>query len=203
MRTGIRVFAFGLSMVLGTFAGAQDEPAGVAPAEVSVSVEMGLEAWARIYDVASHPRCANCHVGSSDRPMWSGPSYGKARVHGMNIRAGDSRMGVETLACATCHRGTQIDAPHSPPAVDAAWRLAPPSAHWFGQSSETICAQLRDPARNGGMNAQDIAGHLGHDVVLRWAWSPGGGREPAPYSLEAHIEDVLAWGAAGQPCPQD
>ena len=46
------------------------------PAEGSVSKEDGLKAWARIYAVASHPRCANCHVGASDQPMWSGPSYG-------------------------------------------------------------------------------------------------------------------------------
>lgn len=173
------------------------------PAEGSVSTEEGLAAWTRIYEVASHPRCSNCHVGVSDRPMWSGPSYGKARVHGMNIQAGESRMGVETLPCATCHRGTQLDTPHSPPAVDGDWRLAPQSAYWFGQSSETICAQLRDPDRNGGMSFTDLAGHLGHDMVLRWAWAPGGGREPAPYSLQEHVNDMLAWGVAGQPCPQD
>ena len=48
------------------------------PAEGSVSLAEGLEAWGRIFEVASHPRCANCHTGPSDRPMWSGPSYGKA-----------------------------------------------------------------------------------------------------------------------------
>ena len=169
--------------------------------------QAGLEAWSRIYEVTSHPRCANCHVGSDDRPMWSGPSYGRARPHGMNVRAGPSRIGAETLPCRTCHVTAQ-DAPdnrrpHAAPQVTDAWRLAPPEAHWFGQDSETICNQLRDVARNGGRSVDDLVDHLGHDVILHWAWSPGGTREPAPYSLKAHIYDLRLWGAAGQPCPED
>ena len=49
------------------------------PQEGSVSEEQGLEAWSRVYEVASHPRCSNCHTGPSDRPMWSGKAYGKTR----------------------------------------------------------------------------------------------------------------------------
>ena len=64
------------------------------PDEGSVSREEGLQAWARIYDVASHPRCANCHVGADNLPMWSGPSYGETRPHGMHIDAGVSRIGA-------------------------------------------------------------------------------------------------------------
>ena len=64
-------------------------------AEGAVSTEEGLAAWARIYEVASHPRCANCHVGKDNLPMWSGPGYGETRPHGMNIDAGLSRIGAE------------------------------------------------------------------------------------------------------------
>ncbi len=179
------------------------------PAAGSISPEQGLQAWSRIYEVTSHPRCANCHTGASDRPMWSGPAYGKARVHGMNIRAGESRIGAEFLMCATCHTTKQEDwdnanlTPHAAPRVATSWRLAPVEAHWFGQSSESICAQLRDPALNGDRDVMDLAEHLNHDLILHWAWAPGGGREPAPYSLQAHVDDLLAWGAAGTPCPQD
>ena len=69
----------------------------------AVSRPDGLAAWARIYEVASHPRCSNCHVGADNRPMWSGPSYGRTRPHGMNINAGESRIGAEYLPCSTCH----------------------------------------------------------------------------------------------------
>lgn len=178
------------------------------PAEGSVSRADGRAAWARIYEVTSHPRCANCHVGPSDRPMWSGPSYGRTRPHGMNIRAGDSRVGVEYVPCATCHvddsatrRGNPE--PHHAPRVTAPWRLAPVEADWFGRSSREICEQLRDPDRNGGRDMMDLARHLDHDVILHWAWNPGGGREPTPYSLQAHVDDLLTWGAAGFPCEGD
>ena len=188
----LAIFAFVSAMPFGVSAEASDA---------------GLAAWSRIYEVVSHPRCSNCHTGASDRPMWSGPSYGRTRAHGMNIRAGESRIGAETLPCRTCHVTTaeQIDnsIPHAAPQVSDAWRLAPVEADWFGRSSAFICAQLRDPERNGDRTVAELADHLEHDVILHWAWSPGGGRAPAPYDLESHISDLIAWGEAGQPCPQD
>lgn len=175
------------------------------PEAGTVSAAEGLEAWGRIFEITSHPRCANCHTGESDRPMWSGPSYGKTRVHGMNIQAGASRMGAEFMLCSTCHvttgKGNRNDGPHMAPQVNAPWRLAPLEADWFGRSSSEICAQLRDPATNGDRTYRDLAAHLNHDVILHWAWAPGGNREPAPYSLQEHVNDILAWGVAGMPCP--
>ena len=174
------------------------------PPEGSVSAQAGLAAWSRIYEVASHPRCSNCHVGASNVPMWSGPSYGRTRPHGMNINAGESRIGAETLLCSTCHlaRGSGVNpTPHAAPQVDADWLLAPVEAEWFGKSSEEICRQLRNPELNGDRDMLELAAHLDHDVILHWAWNPGGGREPAPYSLQEHVDDILAWGTAGFPCP--
>jgi len=179
------------------------------PPDGSVSVEDGLAAWARIHEVTSHPRCANCHVGATGRPMWSGPSYGEPRPHGMNIQAGESRIGAERILCATCHvtstRGN--DTPHAAPRAGLDWRLPPAEFQWFGKSSRQICNQLRDPERNGGRDAHGLAEHLvedvGHEGFVLWGWQPGGTREPAPYSPQAHVDDMLAWGAAGQPCPGD
>ncbi len=176
------------------------------PADGSVNRNDGLAAWARIYEVNSHPRCSNCHVGSDNIPMWSGPAYGKARPHGMNINAGESRIGAEYVTCSTCHalRETGLnDVPHAAPQVAMDWRLAPVEAEWFGKSSVEICNQLRDPERNGDRDHLDLASHLDHDVILHWAWNPGGGREPAPYSLQQHVNDILAWGVAGFPCEND
>ena len=179
------------------------------PEEGSVSLEQGLEAWTRIFEVASHPRCSNCHVGADNKPMWSGPSYGETRPHGMNISAGESRIGAETIICSTCHTTKSSDwenansVAHAAPRVAMDWRLAPVEAEWFGKSSDEICNQLRDPARNGDRSFMDIADHLDHDLILHWAWNPGGGREPAPYSLQEHVDDILIWGVAGQPCAND
>lgn len=202
----IKLAGFGVLIALSTAAWAAGETVEInPPPEGSVSAEQGLEAWSRIYEVASHPRCSNCHTGDSGIPMWSGPSYGKTRPHGMNISAGESRIGAEFVACQTCHttsdRGN--DTPHMAPRVNALWRLAPPEAFWFGKSSEEICNQLRDRETNGDRSFQEIAQHLDHDVILHWAWNPGGGREAAPYSLQEHVNDILAWGAAGGPCPGD
>jgi hypothetical protein len=175
------------------------------PAEGSVSIEDGLDAFSRIYEVTAHPRCSNCHVGADNRPMWSGPSYGRTRAHGMNINAGDSRIGAETIQCSTCHayREGLNDTPHAAPQVAMNWQLAPVEAEWFGKSSDEICNQLRDPDRNGGRTMLELAEHLNHDLILHWAWNPGGGRAPAPYSLQEHIDDLLIWGVAGFPCAND
>lgn len=197
-------------MCMGTVVFAEETAVEIVPPLAgSVSVEAGLDAWSRVYEVTSHPRCANCHTGPSDRPMWSGPTYGETRQHGMNIQAGESRIGAETLQCSACHTTKNEDwdnansTPHAAPRVAMGWQLAPVEADWFDRSTEEICAQLRDPNRNGGRALIDLAEHLNHDLILHWAWSPGGGREPAPYSLQEHVNDILDWGVAGMPCPQD
>lgn len=203
------IFAIALFGFLGVAAFAKDAVVISPPEEGSVSQAEGLEAWSRIFEVTSHPRCSNCHTGPSDRPMWSGPSYGEARPHGMNIQAGESRIGIETLPCSTCHTTKDTDwdnanaKPHSAPRVAMNWSLAPVEAHWFGRTTEQICAQLRDPEQNGDRDMLELAEHLNHDLILHWAWNPGGGREPAPYSLQLHVNDLLTWGVAGMPCPQD
>ncbi len=161
----------------------------------------GLEHWARVYEVLSNPRCANCHVGADNRPMWSGPNYRVAQVHGMNINAGDSRKGDEHIPCTTCH-GTENGAlPHAPPGADAEWRLAPVEFEWFGKTAREVCEQMRDPTRNGGRSVADLADHVSHDAFVGWGWAPGLGRTSAPFSQTEHEQDILGWGAAGMPCP--
>lgn len=196
-----------LSLVLP--AGAEVMTSVVAPPqEGSVSREDGLAAWDRVHAVVSHPRCANCHVGEDNIPMWSGPEYPQTGPHGMNIDAGDSRIGAETLPCATCHVTSSAPAngPSDAPAAMIDWQLAPVDMIWFGQSSAQICAQMSDPARNGGRDWIQLAEHLRDDAAhggfVAWGFAPGGARQPAPGDLQSHIDDVLKWGAAGQPCPE-
>ena len=199
----------GLAFATAAFA---QEPVGTGRvindyAEGSITAEDGLASWQQFYEVASHPRCSNCHVGADNRPMWSGPSYGKTRVHGMNIQAGESRIGVEALICSTCHTTLSQADPeanaiaHMAPKVASAWQLAPVEAEWFGKSSGYICNQLKDPARNGGRTIREVAAHLDHDQILHWAWNPGGNREPAPHSLQETMDALMKWAAAGTPCP--
>lgn len=177
--------------------------------EGSISQEEGLQNWQKFFEVASHPRCANCHVGADHKPMWSGPSFGdKTRAHGMNINAGESRIGAETLLCSTCHitlkepDPTANLTPHAAPKVAMEWQLAPVEAEWFGKSSSYICNQLKDPTRNGERTIKEVAVHLDHDLILHWAWEPGGTREPAPHSLQETMDALMKWSAAGTPCPE-
>lgn len=162
----------------------------------------GLEAWERIFEVASHPRCANCHVGENNIPMWSGPSYGKTRPHGMNINAGESRIGAETITCTTCHTNTNNPLAHGAPGNEV-WHLPPVEMQWFGRSSAQVCEQLKNPDTNGDRTFVELAKHVGHDDLVLWGWNPGTGRQPAPFTPLKHAIDILTWGIAGQPCPTD
>jgi hypothetical protein len=72
---------------------------------------------------------------------------------------------------------------------------------WFGKSSAEICAQIKDPARNGGRTLQDVALHVRDDKLVGWGWAPGADREPAPGSAEATYQAIENWTAAGAPCP--
>lgn len=179
------------------------------PAPGSVTEAEGRAAFDRIHAVTSHPRCANCHVGPDNVPMWYGGAAGPAQPHGMNVNAGESRIGAETLPCTTCHRTSESfeSGAHAPPHAGLDWRLPPVEFAWFGKSAAETCAQLSDPDRNGGRDARGLAEHLiedsGHRGFVLWGWNPGGGREPAPFSLQAHVDDILIWGAAGQPCPSE
>ncbi len=168
----------------------------------------GLKVWAKIYEVFSHPRCANCHVGENNRPKWSGPSYEKAynlpkggnMYHAMYINAGNDRTGAKTTPCATCHQHRNDTKPHSPPGNDV-WFLPPVEMEWFGKSSSYICQQIQDPERNGNRTLAEISKHIEHDELVHWGWNPGPGRQPAPYSSREVARFIKSWQSAGAPCP--
>jgi len=177
------------------------------PEPGSIEASDGLAAWDRIHDVASHPRCLNCHVGEDGIPLW-GTVAEPDRPHGMAIVAGDSRIGAAGLSCRTCHqtstRPNRVE--HAAPHTGMDWQLAPVDFQWVGGTSAEICQQMRDPDRNGGRDAAGLVEHILHDAELigfiTWSFDPGAGRAPAPGSLQSHLEDMAIWTAAGMPCPQ-
>ena len=175
----------------------------------SVSQADGLAAWSRIHDVVSHPRCANCHTDEANIPMWSGPEYEAPGPHGMNINAGETRIGAELLPCQTCHVTSTLPntTPHAAPHAGSPWMLAPVEFVWFGQPKNAICEQMRDPERNGGRDGAAMVEHIVHDAELKafitWAFDPGAGREAAPSTMQEHLDDTIQWVAAGMPCPGD
>ena len=161
----------------------------------------GVEVWENIYQVLSHPRCVNCHV-ADDRPRWSGKSYGKTGVHGMNVQATVTRMGMPgQQMCSTCHAKTNSDVPHGPPGAKV-WMLAPAEMVWWGKSSAELCSIVKDPAKTGGRDITAFADHIGHDALVAWAWNPGPGREPAPFSVDETVAMFSQWLSLGLPCPE-
>jgi len=180
-------------LLMGSAAAAQD---------TTISRQDGLAAWDRIYAVASHPRCSNCHVGEEGVPMWDGLGYGTGVVHGMNIKADVSRIGADTIPCRTCHitAPSKNGVPHAAPMIGDAWRLPPVELAWLGKPSDVLCAQLRDPDRNDGNDVTSLIDHLRASPFVAWGFAPGAGRLAPPGSVETLAEDLLIWGAADVPC---
>lgn len=180
-------------------------PAGPVPGVEAPAMDQaaGLAAWEEIYAVFSHPRCANCHV-EDDHPRWSGAHYGETRIHAFNVMRGDdgSGFGNPGLRCTTCHFESNSNVLHGPPGAPA-WHLAPVEMVWFGKNAREICAQVKDPERNGGRTIAEVAEHVRDDALVGWGWAPGPGREPAPGSAEETFAAIERWNAAGAPCPAD
>lgn len=201
------VFAASATAALAGFVAAKDEAAKDVLPPGSVSRAEGLEAWKRIEAVVTHPRCANCHVDADAIPMWTPAGETRPRVHGMNIRGGESRIDAEAFPCSSCHMiSTEANEPApAPPRAGIDWQLAPADFTWFGKSGAEICAQLKDPKRNGGRDAVGLLEHLRRDASLNGfiprGWTPGAGRATPPGTFEEHVKDMALWGAAGQPCP--
>jgi hypothetical protein len=171
------------------------------PAQQPPDAAAGLAEWAKIYAVFSHARCANCHV-EDDWPRWSGAHYGATRVHGFNVQRGldGSGLGNAGLRCTTCHFESNSNTLHGPPGAEN-WHLAPAEMVWWEKSSAVICAQIKDPERNGNRTLDEIAVHVRDDKLVGWGWAPGPGREPAPGSAEETYAALQKWAAAGAPCP--
>jgi hypothetical protein len=199
--SGLRGFLIAGVIALLPIAAIAQETQPIQPA-APADTAAGLAEWEKIFAVFSHPRCASCHV-EDDRPRWSGAHYGPVpRMHAFNVQRGTdgSGFGNPGLRCTTCHFAGNSGVLHGPPGAEN-WHLAPAEMAWWEKDSAEICAQIKDPARNGGRTLEDVAVHVRDDRLVGWGWQPGPGREPAPGSAEATFEALRRWTAAGSPCP--
>ncbi len=150
--------------------------------------------------VITHPRCMNCH------PVGNLPFQGDdMRPHNPPVvRWGAGGFGPPGLHCTSCHGaenaefvGSAGSIPGHPP-----WHLPPVSMGWVGLSVPEICAQLKDPERNGDLTLAEIEVHNATDGLVGWAWNPGKGRTPAPGSQEEFGALTKAWIETGAVCPK-
>jgi cytochrome c2 len=157
--------------------------------------------WNKVHQVFSHPRCANCHT-ADQYPRWFDAKTGTTKFHGMNVKRGADKSGLGNvgLRCTTCHSAANGARKGMPPGAPD-WHLAPVEMVWFGQSSAQICAQIKDPARNGERTLDQVAEHILNDPLVAWGWKPGPGREPAPGSAQETFDALKRWADAGAPCP--
>ena len=144
--------------------------------------------------VLTHPRCVNCHP-AGDRPRQTN----ERRLHQPPVERGVDGHGTETMRCSICHQNANFDPGRMPGHPE--WHLAPREMAWEGKTLAEICAQVTDPARNGGRKVEDLIHHIGTDTLVGWAWHPGFGRSPAPGTQKEAGALVDAWVKSGAVCP--
>ena len=144
--------------------------------------------------VLTHPRCMNCHP-AGDRPRQGDVR----RLHQPPVDRGEDGFGLPALRCPICHQQANFDPGRVP--GDPAWHLAPRDMGWEGKTVGQICAQIKDPARNGGRSLDDIVHHIGTDHLVGWAWAPGAGRQSAPGTQAQEGALLDEWVKTGAVCP--
>jgi hypothetical protein len=146
--------------------------------------------------VLTNPRCANCHP-AGDRPHQGDES----RLHQPPVERGVDGHGTETMRCSVCHHNANFEPGRVPGHPE--WHLAPREMAWQGKTLAEICAQIKDPARNGGRKVEDLVHHIGTDTLVGWAWHPGFGRTAAPGTQAEAGALVDAWVKTGAVCPSE
>jgi hypothetical protein len=145
--------------------------------------------------VLTHPRCLNCHP-AGDRPRQGDA----ARLHQPPVERGADGFGLPALRCPICHQAANFEPARMP--GNPIWHLAPRTMGWEGKTLGEICAQIKDPARNGDRSLQTLVEHIGEDHLVGWAWAPGSGRTPAPGTQKEAGALVAAWVETGAACPK-
>jgi hypothetical protein len=144
--------------------------------------------------VLTSPRCLNCHP-AGDRPRQGD----MARLHQPPVERGPDGFGLPAMRCPICHQAANFDPARVP--GNPIWHLAPREMAWEGKTVGEICAQIKDPARNGARSLQTLVEHIGEDHLVGWAWAPGPGRKPAPGTQKEAGALVEAWIKTGAACP--
>jgi hypothetical protein len=189
-------------IVVGIVVGASAPAAGVS---AQTPREAALAAFAHLHRVATHPRCTNCH-STSDRPL-NGDRTTGSRPHDMNIARGIQTLGTP---CATCHQEHNLPGRHMPPGAPHWTMPDADKAITRATSPRELCATWKDAGKNrfegGDRKGQprtdpDLLVHVATDPLVRWAWTPGDGRERAPGTHAQFVQRFGVWIKGGAPCP--
>jgi hypothetical protein len=165
-------------------------------AEIRDTAARSAAIFTELGKVLTNPRCVNCHP-AGDRPHQGD----EGRPHQPPVQRGADGRGLAAMRCSICHQNANFDPGRVPGHPE--WHLAPRETAWEGKTIPEICAQIKDPARNGGRKPEDLVHHIGEDTLVGWAWAPGFGRTPAPGTQQQAGALVDAWVQTGAICPVD
>lgn len=146
--------------------------------------------------VMLHPRCINCH------PDGDTPAQGDdLRTHDPPVVRGPKDEGVPGLLCSSCHQDHNLPLQRVPGAEK--WHLAGREMAWVRRTPAALCAQLKNPERNGHKTLAEIVEHAKHDKLVAWGWDPGHGRVKAPGTQAKYGALMQAWMDTGAACPEE
>jgi len=198
MRISILTVLAGLSAVVTAYAQSTSAPETVASPEsfagISDTAARSAALFTELGKVLTSPRCVNCHP-AGDRPRQGE----QGRLHQPPVQRGADGHGLPAMRCVICHQQANFDPAGVP--GNPEWQLAPREMAWEGKTLAEICAQIKDPARNGGRPLEALVHHIGDDSLVGWAWAPGFSRQPAPGTQKLAGALVEAWVKTGAACP--
>jgi hypothetical protein len=165
--------------------------------------QAGLDAFADVYSVLTHPRCINCHT-ATDYPQQGDDRH----RHLYNVTRGADGHGVAALQCASCHQQANADGAGVP--GGPRWHLAPLSMAWQDPEDRPlppsqICRQLTDSTR-AHLAVRELVHHHESEPLVHWAWNPGRrsdgtARTRPPLTHAQLVAATRTWVGAGAPCP--
>jgi hypothetical protein len=189
-----RLIIIVLASTAGSLAGAQDLRAPETFSSITNPSERSRALFVEAGRVLQHPRCLNCH------PVGERPTQGNdGHPHSPLVVRGAVDWGAIGMRCTTCHQNANYE-PSGVPGHPL-WHVAPKSMAWQTKTLGQICAQIKDPRRNGGKTLAAIHEHMAQDSLVGWAWTPGGNREPAPGTQAQLGALIAAWIQSGAACP--
>ena len=156
------------------------------------------KAFLQASGVFQHPRCRNCH------PQGDHPLVGdNGRPHHEGVKRGPEGKGIEGLECSGCHKEENQAGKGNPPGAPG-WHLPSEKMPLIFQNRTPgqLCAQLKDPARNGGRTVAEIVTHVREHPLVLWGWDPGQGRKPVSMPHKEFVKAMSEWAAKGAACPK-
>jgi alcohol dehydrogenase (cytochrome c) len=127
-------------------------------------------------------------------------------------------IGTPFLRCTSCHGTRNNPVTGIPGSFDPKhpgipfWELAPAVVAWESSpgvpfTGPELCAQLKDPRRNGNRTLLDLLSHIKNDNFVNWAFSPGirpngQARTSPPISHDVLVQEFKIWIAESAPCPR-